>query len=247
VEQHIGPALQRSGAALSLNACRCQKHKSGVTASQLTAYITRMTEKCQTPAVYNSRGCVCGTRAHVDEVMQGRWGLAAAALEHQQQHKRATPRAAPPTECRSTRAAGAGLNSLRTRPVLPQTSRYYLAESERVSRHAFFPLGSPSAAPARTRRPCKSHHPLPAAYLYRRLRVCESAASGRRRTALYARRCQGSQSLSLIRDISHQESERERGRPNCFDPQKRLADREFGPLFRLSPLPGKVYHPFVEE
>jgi hypothetical protein len=157
-----------------------------VTASQLTAY-HKNDGKVPNACGIQFKGvcvCVCGTRAHVDEVMQGRWGLAAAALEHQQQHKRATPRAAPPTECRSTRAAGAGLNSLRTRPVLPQTSRYYLAESERVSRHAFFPLGSPSAAPARTRRPCKSHHPLPAAYLYRRLRVCESAASGRRRTTL---------------------------------------------------------------
>jgi len=113
--------------------------KRGVTAS--VDRITRMTRKSakwlrryiQFKGVYG----VWRTRAHVDEVMQGRWGLAAAALEHQQQHKRATPRAAPPTECRSTRAAaaaaGAGLNSLRTRPVLPQTSRYYLAERASLS------------------------------------------------------------------------------------------------------------------
>jgi hypothetical protein len=151
--------------------------KRGVTAS--VDRITRMTRKSakrlrryiQFKGVYG----VWRTRAHVDEVMQGRWGLAAAALEHQQQHKRATPRAAPPTECRSTRAAaaaaGAGLNSLRTRPVLPQTSRYYLAESES--------LATPSSLSAVLLPPPHGHGvlanratPCPA-YLYRRrLRVC---------------------------------------------------------------------------
>lgn len=209
-EQHMQACPSESTALF----CRtmCQKYKS-----QWLHQVDRITRRRksakwdQTPAVYKYiQGAMCGTRAHVDEVMQGRWGLAAAALEHQQQHKRATPRAAPPTECRSTRrAAGAGLNSLRTRPVLPQTSRYYLAESL-----------SPRLLPSRHESFCRPRTdtaslqiaPPPARLIYITAATCVRIR--RLRPPPPPHHCmpdaKAPQSLSLIRHISQGEWDRER-------------------------------------
>ena len=205
-EEHMMPFTR--GGTLSLNAAKNTKARSDCIS---WPHHKNDTEKCQTlAAVYTIQGgiwCVENARTrwrgHARSLGSGCCGTRAPAAAQESN----TARGAADRVQKYARGGSGGGRGAQFTPHAPCIA----ANQSILPRRESESLATPSSLSAVLLPPPHGHGvlanratPCPA-YLYRRrlrVHVCESAAAT-------SGRCQGSQSLSLIRDISHQESERD--------------------------------------